>query len=138
METMFTQTTKILIVDDVSSLRDLLKAYLRRLGFQNISEADDGQNALDALWLAHNSRVPFELVISDWNMPNMDGLELLKRVRQVPDWKTLPFLLLTTESEKDKVLEAVKADVSNYIIKPVDEATLKEKLAKAWEKKNGR
>lgn len=135
---MFTQTTKILIVDDVQSLRDLLKAYLRRLGFQNIFEADDGQNALDALWNAQNAKAPFELVISDWNMPNMDGLNLLKRVRQVPDWKNLPFILLTTESEKEKVIEAVKADVSNYMIKPVEEVTLKEKLAKAWEWKNSR
>ncbi len=135
---MFTQSTKILIVDDVQSLRDLLKAYLRRLGFQNISEADDGQIALDLLWQAQNSKMPFELVISDWNMPNMDGLNLLKRVRQVPDWKNLPFILLTTESEKEKVIEAVKADVSNYMIKPVEEATLKEKLAKAWDWKCSR
>lgn len=138
MCTMFTQSTKILIVDDVQSLRDLLKAYLRRLGFQNISEADDGQIALDLLWQAQNSKMPFELVISDWNMPNMDGLNLLKRVRQVPDWKNLPFILLTTESEKEKVIEAVKADVSNYMIKPVEEATLKEKLAKTWDWKCSR
>lgn len=134
---MFNHNIKILIVDDVSSLRDLLKAYLRRLGYLNITEADDGQHALNTLKNAHENKAPFELVISDWNMPNMDGLELLKKVRASPSWKTLPFILLTTESEKEKVLEALKADVSNYMIKPVDEVTLKEKMAKAWEKKNG-
>ncbi len=135
---MFTQATKILIVDDVKSLRDLLKAYLRRLGFQNIFEAQDGQDALEALRQAQKANMPFELVISDWNMPNMDGLNFLKHVRQSAEWKNLPFILLTTESEKEKVLEAVKAEVSNYMIKPVDEATLREKLAKAWEWKRAK
>lgn len=131
---MFSQTTRILIVDDLSSLRDLLKAYLRRLGFLRIDEAENGQQALGMLVAAKNSGTPFELVISDWNMPVMDGLELLKKIRALPDWKTLPVLLLTTESEKGKVVEAVQAQVTNYMIKPVDEDMLREKLTKAWEK----
>lgn len=131
---MFPPHTRILIVDDMPSLRDLLKAYLRRLSFRNISEADDGRMAYQALLAAKAAGAPFELVISDWNMPNLDGLEFLKLVRSSPEWKNLPFILLTTESEKAKVLEAVMAQVSNYMVKPVEEAVLKEKLTKVWEK----
>jgi two-component system chemotaxis response regulator CheY len=133
---MFPLQTSILIVDDMSSLRDLLKAYLRRIGFRNISEAEDGRIAYQALLAAKAGGAPFELVISDWNMPNLDGLELLKLVRSSNEWKNLPFLLLTTESEKAKVLEAVLANVSNYMVKPVEEDMLKEKLKKVWEKIN--
>jgi two-component system chemotaxis response regulator CheY len=133
---MFPLQTRILIVDDMSSLRDLLKAYLRRIGFRNISEAEDGRIAYQALLAAKAGGAPFELVISDWNMPNLDGLELLKLVRSSNEWKNLPFLLLTTESEKAKVLEAVLANVSNYMVKPVEEDMLKEKLKKVWEKIN--
>ncbi|RYZ68650.1 MAG: response regulator [Proteobacteria bacterium] len=135
---MFPPHTRILIVDDMPSLRDLLKAYLRRLSFRNISEADDGRMAYQALLAAKASGAPFELVISDWNMPNLDGLEFLKLVRSSPDWKNLPFILLTTESEKAKVIEAVMAQVSNYMVKPVEENTLKEKLTKVWEKATAR
>ena len=131
---MFPASTKILIVDDIQSLRDLLKAYLHRIGYWSLSEASDGQEALDLLWAANKAGEDFGLVISDWNMPNMDGIEFLKRIRMVPDWKHLPFLLLTTESEKAKVVEAVQAQVSNYVVKPVDEQTLKDKILKVWEK----
>ena len=133
---MFPVHTRILIVDDMSSLRDLLKAYLRRLGYRNISEAEDGRVAYQALLAAKAGGSPFELVVSDWNMPNLDGLELLKLIRSSGEWKNLPFLLLTTRSEKAKVLEAVLAGVSNYMVKPVEEDMLKDKLKKVWEKNN--
>lgn len=131
---MFPATTRILIVDDMPTLRDLLKAYLRRMGFRDITEANDGRDAYQLMVASKASGSPFELVISDWNMPNMDGLELLKVVRSLNEWKNLPFLLLTTESEKAKVLEAVLAQVSNYIVKPIDEETLHDKLKKVWDK----
>lgn len=131
---MFPPHTRILIVDDMPSLRDLLKAYLRRMSYRNISEADDGQAAYQAILSAKAAGAPYELVISDWNMPNLDGLEFLKLVRQSNEWKNLPFVLLTTESEKGKVIEAVQAGVSNYMVKPVEEAMLKDKLTKVWEK----
>lgn len=134
---MFPSHTRILIVDDLPSLREILKAHLRRLGFRHITEAADGREAYQMMVSAKTSGDPYEVVISDWNMPNMDGLELLKVVRAVPDWKNLPFLLLTTESEKAKVLEAVVATVSNYMVKPVDEEMLKEKLKKVWDKLHG-
>ena len=132
---MFPFATRILIVDDLESLRGLLKAYLQRIGFRAIDEAFDGQNALDMLWEAEHVKAPYGVVISDWNMPNMTGLDLLLRVRQVTAWKTLPFILLTTESEKDKIVSAVTAGVSNYMVKPVEEVMLREKLTKVWEKK---
>jgi len=133
---MFPDTTRILIVDDMASLRELMKAYLRRLGFKYVTEASDGREAYQVLIASKTSGNPFELVISDWNMPNLNGIELLKLVRAVHDWKNLPFLMVTTESEKDKVLEAIKAGASNYIVKPVDENTLQEKLQRTWLKLN--
>ena len=131
---MFPLNTKILVVDDIESLRELLKAYLDRLGYTNIQEAEDGKLALEMLWAAHLAAKPFELVISDWNMPNLNGLELLEAIRQKEHWKTLPFLFLTTESEKDKVLSAAQRGASNYIVKPIDEPLLKEKLQKIWDR----
>jgi len=133
---MFHNHIRILIVDDMPSLRDLLRAYLRRMGFRNISEADNGRIAYQAMLSAKAAGAPFELVISDWNMPELDGLEFLKLVRASPEWKNLPFIILTTESEKAKVVEAVVAGVSNYMVKPVEEPMLKDKLLKVWEKIN--
>ena len=135
---MFATASKILIIDDTKSLRELLRAHLRRMGFWNIHEAENGQDALDKLWQGQNANDPFHLVISDWNMPEMTGIDLLKRVRMAPDWKGLPFLLLTTDSEKAKIVEAVQAQVSNYMVKPIDADTLKEKLSRIWEKHHAR
>ncbi|MCM2281127.1 MAG: response regulator [Bdellovibrionaceae bacterium] len=129
---MFSANTRILIVDDMASLRDLLKAYLRRLGFKHITEAVDGRDAYQTLIASKAAGNSFELIISDWNMPNMTGLELLKLVRSVPEWKNLPFLILTTENEKEKVMEAVVAGASNYIVKPVEEKVLQDKLLRTW------
>lgn len=133
---MFSPNTRILIVDDMASLRDLLKAYLRRLKYKYITEAVDGRDAYQTLIASKAAGNPFELVICDWNMPNMTGMELLKLVRTIPEWKNLPFLILTTENEKEKVLEAVTAGVSNYIVKPIEEKTLEEKLLRTWQKLN--
>lgn len=131
---MFPADTRFLIVDDMPSLRQILKAHLRRLGYHNISEAEDGIQALQMMVAAKTTVSPFQVVISDWNMPNLDGVAFLKKVRATKEWKNLPFILLTTESEKGKVLEAVVANVSNYIVKPIDEDTLRDKLFKVWEK----
>jgi two-component system chemotaxis response regulator CheY len=131
---MFPPGTRILIVDDMDSLRELLKAYLKRLGYKDIVEAVDGQDAYQKLVSLKNGGTPIDLIISDWNMPNLNGVDLLKLIRAVPHWKKLPFLLTTTESEKAKVVEAIQSGVTNYMVKPVEEATLKEKLEKTWEK----
>jgi two-component system chemotaxis response regulator CheY len=133
---MFPSSTRVLIVDDVESLRNLVKAYLSRMGLLRVDVAEDGEHALQLMWTAQNAGFPYEVIISDWNMPNMTGIELLKQVRQVPDWKTLSFLLLTTESEKEKIVEALHAQVSNYLIKPIEENAFRDKIVKLWEKKN--
>lgn len=131
---MFPSSTRILVVDDMQSLRELLGAYLRRLGFKDIIEAADGELAYKLLSESKINRTPVGLVISDWNMPNLNGIDLLKLIRANPEWKKLPFLLTTTESEKPKVVEAIQSGVTNYMVKPVEEATLKEKLERTWDK----
>ena len=131
---MFPSKTRILIVDDMQSLRELLGAYLRRLGYKDILEASDGQEAYQVLVDSKNRGLNIDLIISDWNMPNVNGLDLLKLIRANHSWSKLPFLLVTTESEKPKVVEAIQSGVTNYMVKPVEEATLKEKLERTWEK----
>lgn len=119
----------VLIVDDFSTMRRIVKNILRQLGFENILEADDGMNALDVL---RSQKVDF--IISDWNMPRLSGMELLKAVRTSEEWKDLPFLMVTAEGQKENVIEAVKAKVSNYIVKPFTPETLSEKIKKIFEK----
>ncbi len=115
----------VLVVDDFSTMRRIVRNILRDLEFKNILEADNGQSALDVL-----STQEVHLIVSDWNMPKMTGLELLKSVRSNEKIKDLPFLMVTAESQKENIVEAVKAKVSNYIVKPFTAATLAEKLAK--------
>jgi two-component system chemotaxis response regulator CheY len=120
---------KVLVVDDFSTMRRIVKNILRQLGFENILEADDGMSALDVL---RSQSVDF--IISDWNMPRLSGIELLKAVRTSEEWKDLPFLMVTAEGQKENVIEAVKAKVSNYIVKPFTPETLSEKIKKIFEK----
>jgi two-component system chemotaxis response regulator CheY len=118
---------KILVVDDFSTMRRIVKNILRQLGFENIVEADDGETAVAKL---QSERIDF--IISDWNMPKMSGLELLKWVRSHDEFKDIPFLMVTAEAQKENVLEAVKAKVSNYIVKPFTAETLSEKIEKIF------
>ena len=104
---------KIIVVDDFSTMRRILKNILQQLGFTNVSEADDGTTALEML-----KKTNFDLIISDWHMPQMSGLDLLKAVRGMEDYKNIPFLLVTAEAQKQNVIDAVKAGVSNYVVKP--------------------
>jgi two-component system, chemotaxis family, chemotaxis protein CheY len=115
----------VLVVDDFSTMRRIVRNILRELDFKNILEADDGTSALEIL---RDQKV--DLIVSDWNMPKMTGLELLKSVRATEQIKDIPFLMLTAESQKENIVEAVKARVSNYIIKPFTAVTLSEKLTK--------
>ena len=116
---------KILVVDDFATMRRILKNNLRQLGFSNILEAEDGQLALEEL-----KKNKVDLIISDWNMPNMSGLELLKAVRGDESLKQIPFVMVTAEGQKDSVMEAAKAGVSNYIVKPFTPEIFEEKLKK--------
>jgi two-component system chemotaxis response regulator CheY len=115
----------VLIVDDFLTMRRIVRKILRDLDFQNIIEAEDGTAAVDVL---KTNKV--DLIVSDWNMPKMTGLDLLKHVRADDRTKDLPFLMVTAEAQKENIVEAVKARVSNYIVKPFTAATLEEKLSK--------
>ena len=118
---------KIIIVDDFSTMRRIIKNILRQLGFNNVQEADDGATA----WPKIQSE-PFDLVITDWNMPKMSGLELLKNIRNDENLKDIPVLMVTAEALKENIIEAVKAGVSNYIIKPFTAETMQEKMEKIF------
>jgi two-component system chemotaxis response regulator CheY len=119
---------KVLVVDDFATMRRIIKNVLKQIGFTNIVEADDGTTALEAL-----KEKKVDLIISDWNMPKMTGLDLLKTVRGNESTKDLPFVMVTAEAQKDNVLQAVQAGVSNYIVKPFTADTVKEKLAKVFD-----
>lgn len=118
---------KILIVDDFSTMRKIIRNILIQLGFKNILEADDGTTALEIL-----KKEKVDLIISDWNMPKMSGLELLKAVRSDENLKDIPFIMVTAEAQKENILEAIKYKVNQYIVKPFTPETLKEKLEKVF------
>ncbi len=123
---------KILVVDDFPTMRRIVKTLMRQNGFTDFTEAEDGAQALDIL----RKNPDIEFVVSDWNMPNMTGIELLKAVRADPKLKHLPFLMVTAEAEKENIIEAVKSGVSNYVVKPFTGQTLGEKLAKIFNNLN--
>ncbi len=129
---MFDKDMKILIVDDFPTMRRIIKNLLKEIGYTNVDEAEDGKVALSKL-----KSEPFDFIISDWNMPNMTGIELLRCVRSDSVLKDIPFLMVTAEAEKGNVIEAIKAGVDNYIVKPFTAATLKEKIEKIIEKRGG-
>ena len=116
---------KVLIVDDFATMRRILKNILKQLGFKNLLEADDGTTALDVL-----EKSEIDLIISDWNMPKMTGLELLKNVRAHKKYAKTPFLMVTAEAQKQNVIEAVQAGVSNYVVKPFTAEAISDKLKK--------
>jgi len=131
---MFPQDTQILLVDDSEPIRENVRDELRKLGYINITEADDGKKGLFRLNNAEDRKMPIGLVICDWNMPNMKGIEMLKAVRAEAKWANLPFVLLTTESAINEVVQAVQAGVSSYIVKPLQPDVLAEKLKVVWQK----
>ena len=118
---------KILIVDDFATMRRIMKNILKQLGFTDITEADDGTSALEEL-----QKNTFDLIVSDWNMPKMTGLDLLKNVRGNDTFKDIPFLMVTAEAQKQNVVEAVQAGVSNYVVKPFTAEAISEKLEKIF------
>ena len=120
----------ILVVDDFETMRRMIRDILKQLGYENIHEAENGADALGVL-----KKEKIQFIISDWNMPRMSGIELLKTVRATEEWKDLPFLMITAESQKEKIIEAVKYKVSNYIIKPFTPKALMEKINKIFEGK---
>jgi two-component system, chemotaxis family, chemotaxis protein CheY len=123
---------KILLVDDMATMLKIQKSMLKKLGMDNIIEAKDGIPAWAELEKAHAEGTPIEFVMSDWNMPGLTGIDLLRKVRADERFKSIPFLMVTAESEQANVVEAVKAGVSNYIVKPFTPDTLKQKLDKIF------
>ncbi len=124
---MLQPNARILIVDDFPTMRKIVRGVLKQIGYSNIEEAEDGVQAYAKLEKEH-----FDFVVSDWNMPNMTGLELLKAVRANPKTKQIPFLMVTAEADKENIVEAVKSGVSNYVVKPFNAGTLKEKIEKIF------
>jgi two-component system chemotaxis response regulator CheY len=122
---------KILIVDDFSTMRRIIKNLLRDLGFTNTAEADDGHTALPMLQNGN-----FDFLITDWNMPTMTGIDLLRAVRADAKLKSLPVLMVTAEAKRDQIIEAAQAGVNGYVVKPFTAAVLKEKIDKIFERVN--
>jgi len=123
---------KILVVDDMATMRKIIINMLKQMGFTNIEEADDGEPAWDMVQKAIEANEPYEFILSDWNMPNMSGLDFLKKLRETPGQEKLPFLMITAEAEQGNVVIAVKAGVSNFIVKPFSASVLKEKIDKIF------
>jgi two-component system chemotaxis response regulator CheY len=121
--------TRFLVVDDFSTMRRIVRNLLKELGFANVDEAEDGAVALQKLKSA-----PYDFVVTDWNMPNMDGLTLLQSIRRTPQLKHLPVLMITAEAKKENIIAAAQAGASGYVVKPFTAATLAEKLEKIFEK----
>lgn len=123
---------KILVIDDMATMRKIIKNMLGKIGFTNIEQADDGATALPMIEKATELGVPYEFIVSDWNMPQLSGLDLLKNLRSRDEYKALPFLMITAEAEQGNVVIAVKAGVSNFIVKPFSADTLKDKIMKIF------
>jgi len=118
---------KIMVVDDMSTMRRIVKKLLKQLGFANVDEAENGQEALIKL-----RADKFGFVVSDWNMPVMSGIQLLKAIRADEALKAIPVLMVTAEAQKENIIEAVQAGVSNYVVKPFTAEILQEKMAKIF------
>ncbi|CAQ84772.1 MULTISPECIES: chemotaxis response regulator CheY [Photorhabdus] len=120
---------RFLVVDDFSTMRRIVRNLLKELGFNNVEEAQDGSEALTKIRSSQ-----FDFIISDWNMPNMDGLELLKIIREDAQLAKIPVLMVTAEAKKENIIAAAQAGASGYVVKPFTAATLEEKLNKIFEK----
>lgn len=115
---------KILLVDDSSTMRRIQKNTLEKIGYTDVTEAGDGAEALSTL-----SKGGFELVLMDWNMPNMTGIEALRKIKADPALKSVPVIMVTSESEKTRILEAIQVGAANYVVKPFQPETLAEKIS---------
>lgn len=123
------KSMRILIVDDFSTMRRIIKNLLRDLGFNNTSEADDGQTALPILQAGK-----IDFLVTDWNMPSMSGIELLRAVRADSALASMPVLMVTAEQKRDQIVEAAQAGVNGYIVKPFTADVLREKIDKIFER----
>lgn len=123
---------KTLVIDDMMTMRKIITKMLKKIGFTNVSEADDGATAWPMIEQAKESGEPFEFIVSDWNMPKMSGLDLLIKIRATEGIKDTPFLMVTAEAEQSNVIKVVQAGVSNFVVKPFKPETLQEKIQKIF------
>lgn len=128
----FPSGAKILTVDDMATMRKIIKSLLTQLGYTNVDEAENGKEALAKL-----KQQRYDLVLLDWNMPEMDGIILLQEIRKDPDLKNIPVIMVTAEAKKENVLQAIQTGANNYIVKPFTAETLKEKMDKVWAQLQG-
>lgn len=133
-EKIFPKSTRIMIVDDSPAMLTLLQNMLTNMGYLQIVRATDGRSALDKLLRSRTQGLPIELLICDWNMPKMSGIEVLRTIRSVSHWVGLPFIFVTALSEMSDVCEAIAAGADNYIVKPVDPNVLEKKLEAVYQK----
>ena len=123
---------KVIVIDDMMTMRKIITKMLKQMGYTDISEADDGATAWPMIEEAHNSGKPFQFIVSDWNMPKMSGLDLLIKIRSTEGMSDTPFLMITAEAEQSNVVKVVQAGVSNFVVKPFKPATLQEKIEKIF------
>lgn len=128
----FPANTKILTVDDMATMRKIIKSLLNQLGYTNVDEAENGKDGLYKL-----KQNKYDLVLLDWNMPEMDGITLLQEIRKDPELKSIPVIMVTAEAKKENVLLAIQSGANNYIVKPFTAETLKEKMDKVWQQISG-
>ena len=129
---MFPADTRFLIIDDTKTIRSLLKEILRNLGYEKVDEAEDGNQGLNMMTREADTEKPYEFIICDWNMPGLTGIELLEKRNADMRFKKVPFLMVTIESEREYVLKAVTMGVSDFVVKPFSEATVKAKIESIW------
>lgn len=124
------KSTKILLCDDMVMIRSLVRKSLADLGYENIFEAVDGQQALDLIKQEHDKKVPFDVVFMDWNMPNMSGIEVVQHCKKDPDLANIPFIMISAERDHKNIVQALNSGVVDYIMKPFSPAILSNKIAK--------
>jgi two-component system, chemotaxis family, chemotaxis protein CheY len=133
---MFNKDSRFIVIDDFSTMRKIVKKTLIEMGFSNVQEAEDGQVAWDHLQKAKAEGKPYHFIVSDWNMPNMQGLDLLKLCRKDDVYGKTPFVMVTAEGEQKQIIEAIKSGCTEYIVKPFAPNVIKEKITKIYEKFN--
>lgn len=135
---MFPAETRVLIVDDLKTIRNILSEILKKIGLSNLDQCGDGKQALIRLKKAAAENTPYGLIICDWNMPELTGIELLNAKNNDPELRDIPFLMVTIESEKDYVLKAIAMGVDDFVVKPFNEPIIVKKLTNVWERVKSR
>jgi two-component system chemotaxis response regulator CheY len=125
---MIKSDVKILLIDDFNATRTIFKLELARLGFRNITESEDGMDAYEKICLSHAAKIPFSLIISDWNMPNMTGIELLQQLRADERFLSLPFIIVTAEEEQTYAMQAMTSGATDFFVKPISPSMIAKKL----------